>query len=90
MHARQVPQLPALQHTPSTQLPLVHSPAALHAVPSGRSPMQVPLLQKLPGAQSWSAVQAVRHEAAPQTYAPQLWVAGCVHAPAPLHCDAGW
>jgi hypothetical protein len=34
LHARQVPQLPALQQTPSTQLPLVHSPPALHVAPS--------------------------------------------------------
>jgi hypothetical protein len=26
----------------------------------------------------------------PQTYAPQLCVAGCVQAPEPLQCDAGW
>jgi len=67
LHARQVPQLPALQHTPSMQNPLVHCPPALQAAPSGRSPMQAPPLQKWPLVQSASPVQAVRQDDAPQT-----------------------
>ena len=37
LHAAQVPAHAELQHTPSTQLPLEHSPAREHAVPLPKS-----------------------------------------------------
>ena len=51
-----MPQLAAEQQTPSTQLPLPHSPPAAQSCPSRLSP-QDPPLQKLPEAQSALVLQ---------------------------------
>ena len=90
LHARQVPHDPTLQHTPSTQNPLPHWLADVHAMPRPVWLTQVPPLQKYPAAHCSLPVQLARQLAPPQTYAPQLWVAGCVQAPAPLQWPAGW
>ena len=89
LHARHVPQLAALQHTPSTQLPPAQSPPSLHVAPSPCLATQLLPLQKLPLAQSSSPLQLVRHADAPQTYGLQLSVAAGAQTPAPLHCDTG-
>jgi len=45
LHALHVPQLAALQQTPSTQLPLVHWPPPLHVSPSSCLATQLVPLQ---------------------------------------------
>ncbi len=90
LHALQAPQLPTLQQTPSVQKPLPHWLADEHCMPSPVWLMQVLPLQKKPLTQSALLVQVVRQLAPLQTYAPQLCVAGWVHALTPSQCDAGW
>jgi hypothetical protein len=90
LHARQVPQLPTLQHTPSTQLPLVHSPPSPQLAPSAFLATQLPPLQKKPPAQSPSPAQLPRQAEAPQTNGLQLSGAALAQLPAPLQRDSGW
>ena len=90
LHAWQVPQLPALQQTPSTQKPLLHSPPRSQVAPSSFLATQLVPLQNLPLAQSSSPLQLVRHADAPQTYGLQLSVAAGAQPPEPLQCDTGW
>jgi hypothetical protein len=63
-HDRQLGQLPDAQHTPSTQLPLVHSAPATQASPLGFN-VHEPDRQKSPGVQSASPAQTVRQAAGP-------------------------
>jgi len=67
LHTRQVPQLPTLQHTPSTQNPLAHWVADVQAMPSPVWLMQLPPLQKYPPAHCSLPVQLARQLEAPQT-----------------------
>lgn len=60
----QLPQLvvPAVQQTPSTQLPVAHWLAAVQAVPATALPTHFPApLQNRPAAQLASVLQVVRH-----------------------------
>jgi hypothetical protein len=56
----QAPPQPLLQHTPSTQLPELHSLPPPQAMPLAFKPQLVPV-QKLPVAQSLSIEQLLRH-----------------------------
>jgi hypothetical protein len=90
LHALQVPQLPALQQTPSAQKPLLHSAARPQVAPSSFFATQLLPLQNLPLAQSSSPLQLVRHVDGPQTYGLQLSGAAVAQPPRPLQCDTGW
>jgi len=57
LHDWQLPHTPDEQQTPSTQLPLSHSPGPAHCWPRRFKPHE-PALQTLPGAQSLSPPQA--------------------------------
>jgi hypothetical protein len=60
LHAWHCPPHAALQHTPSTQLPFAHSPAAAQAAPFARGTSHAcAALQKRPAAQSATVVQVV-------------------------------
>ena len=54
-----------LQHTPSTQLPLAHWYASVHAVPLLSFGTHEPAGQWLPEVQSLSSVHDVAHAVAP-------------------------
>jgi hypothetical protein len=80
-----MPQLGAEQQTPSTQLPLPHSPPAAQSWPSRLSP-QDPPLQKLPEAQSALVLQTETQAvpvAALQANGTQDWVEAGLQVPAP-------
>ena len=87
LQARQVPQLGAEQHTPSTQLPLAHWVAALQSWPRRSSPHE-PLLQTFPGAQSLSAAQTAMQLVPLQANGEQLCVLAGLQVPAPSQVRA--
>jgi len=87
LQARQVPQLAAEQHTPSTQFPLPHSPPALQSWPSRFKPHE-PLLQTFPGAQSPSPAQTAMQVVPLQAKGAQLWVVAGLQVPAPSQLRA--
>jgi hypothetical protein len=91
LHASHVPQAALPQHTPLTQLPLMHWLPAVHAMPFGFS------VQLRFGAVPWhvnggtqllSAVQLVPHTAPLHMYGEQLDVVAAAHAPVPVQCDS--
>jgi hypothetical protein len=77
------------QHTASTQYPLVHCEGDVHDVPSTPVETHVVPLQKYPDAQSAGPEQLVLHVVEPHVYGVhEVEVVG-LHAPRPLHVDAG-
>jgi hypothetical protein len=62
---RHAPLQASAQHTPSTQKPLAHWPAAAQEAPMGLRP-QLPPLQVFPAAQSESAAQVATQAPASQ------------------------
>jgi hypothetical protein len=92
LHAWQAGQLALPQHTPSTQLPLMHWPPDAHVSPLAFSAqLRVPPVPwHVKGAtQSPSVAHAVRQAPGPQTYGEQPLVAGTAHAPVPVQCETG-
>jgi hypothetical protein len=77
----------ALQHTPSTQCPLVHSASMEHAVPVPASGLQTPPRQKLPGGHVALVLQPVHWET-PQIPGLQSCVRLTGHAPEPSQNSA--
>jgi hypothetical protein len=90
LQAWQVGQLAPPQQTPSTQLPLPHSPPPPHSWPCRLRP-QEPALQKFPGAQSalllQTATQAVA-VAALQANGAHDCIAAGLQVPLPSHVRA--
>jgi len=86
----QLPQLATEQQTPSTQLPLSHSPPAAQSWPRRLSP-QVPALQTLPAAQSPLLAQT-ETQAVPvvalQANGEQVCVDAGLHVPLPSQARA--
>jgi hypothetical protein len=92
LHAWQGAQLAEPQHTPSTQLPLMHWPPVVQASPFFfRAQLLAPAApwQVYGATQSESAVQDVLQAPGPQTYGEQLLVAAVAHAPPPVQCETG-
>jgi hypothetical protein len=81
-HDMQVPVHAVLQQTPCAQNPLLHSPPAVHAAPSGFSP-QLDAVQTLPLVQSALAVQLARQLPPLHTYGAHGWDEPGVQVPAP-------
>lgn len=67
LHDSHWPPHARLQHTPSTQTPLVHCSAAVHVAPFAARAAHLPPVQKLPAAHSLVVAQPVAH--APATHA---------------------
>jgi hypothetical protein len=88
LHAKQVAQLEAPQHTPSTQWPLRHCGPVLQATPFAFRFVHAPPTQVEPRMQSPSPPQVVRQALLPQRNGLQL-VACCAHVPAPLQKPVG-
>jgi hypothetical protein len=82
-----VPQLADEQQTPSTQLPLSHSPPAPQIWPRRFFPHEPPS-QMLPDAQSASLAQAARQAVPLQLYGAHDCVVAGLHAPAPSQLRA--
>jgi len=92
LHALQGPHEAEPQHTPSTQLPLMHWAPAVHTRPFFLSAQlcapAVPWHVK--GAtQSPSPVHVVLHAVEPQTYGEQLAGVGVAHEPVPVQFEMG-
>jgi len=87
LQARQVPQLPVVQQTPSTQKPPSHSVPAAQAWPRGLRPHE-PALHTWPAAQSASTPQAVRQVVPLQVYTPHDCVVAGRQVPLPSHVRA--
>jgi hypothetical protein len=92
LHDSHVPQLALPQHTPSTQLPLMHWLPARHAPPFGTSAQL--RLGAVPwhvnGArQSLSAPQLVRQAAPPHMYGEHVDDVAGAQLPAPVQCEMG-
>jgi hypothetical protein len=77
----------ALQQTPSTQCPLVHSASIEQAVPVPASGLQTPPRQKLPAGQVALVLQPVHWEI-PQIPGLQSWVRLTGQAPEPSQNSA--
>jgi hypothetical protein len=85
LQAWQAPHAPAEQQTPSTQLPLAHSPPVPQICPRRLSPHE-PALQNCPVAQSASLAQTATHAVCVvvlQVNGKQDWVVAGLHVPAP-------
>jgi hypothetical protein len=85
----QLPAQPVLQHTPSTQLPLVHWLPAVHAVPFVSFGTHEPAGQWLPATQSLSWVHDVGQDVEPHMYAPHEVSVTVRQTPAPSQVRAG-
>lgn len=88
LHASHWPPQARSQHTPSTQKPETHSLAAEHIPPLGRRPMQTPITQTLPMAQSASVRHSVRHSSSPQVKGMQGVVLAMGQLPTPSQVAA--
>jgi hypothetical protein len=86
LHASHWAPQATLQHTPSTQKPLVHALAFVHEIPSTCFFAQTPPLQYASVAQSVSRVQLGVHDPFTQSAGSQSTpVTLLTHVPAPLH-----
>jgi len=85
LHARHRPVHEASQHTPSTQNPDAHSPAAAQVAPVDFLGTQPVPLQKAPKAQSALVAQAVRHAPAPHANGSHDVSDAARQVPAPSH-----
>jgi hypothetical protein len=83
-HASHCPVQVVLQHTPSTQYPLVHWPGALQEPPFASCAVHTPAEHHAPCTQSPSTVQLPWQVVPLQPLAPQTCVCTAGHAPAPL------
>lgn len=88
LHAWHCPPHPVSQHTPSTQLPLTHPSAFVHAAPFCARAWHVPPLHQSPDTQSPSPPQLVLQAFAPHTYGVHALVTGAGQCPCPSQLAA--
>ena len=85
-HAWHAPLQATLQHTPSTQKPLVHASSAVHPTPSACLATHAVPEQYAPAAQSASVVHEAAHPAAPHAYGAHAVIAPpWLQSPIPSH-----
>jgi hypothetical protein len=92
LHAWHAGQLALPQHTPSTQLPLMHWPPDTHVRPLAFSAQlfePVAPWQVNGATQSPSVAHVARQAPPPQVYGEQALVAGAAQLPVPVQCETG-